>query len=460
MENEIAGQNNNQTDFLKNFKDPKKRNLAVYLGLGAIIFFLITASLAPQLGKNLGLLSQKKNSQKSFAQEEIANTVLEKTSKGWSSSFGGLAGGDDYAKSLAVNKEGNIYLVGSYFDSTTQSSHILLRKYTTDGEVAWTQTANNPDYVADTSLPKDQATRIKLDAAQNLIITGYQSHSGTKKDVWLAKFTSDGQEVWSKNFNSKSNDDDVASDLAIDKQGNIYIVGTQTIPTLGSDILLLKYTATGNLLWQKNFTTKAKNANKLWPGNDQGTAITISTSGEIYISGNFDYSTEGKNQKIWLAKIDPNGSPVWETVADSQSQSFALTTDQANNVYLVGRVIAKETDGNLHGNGQIQKYSPENKLLATAIFDPASNKEETFQGINFDQKGVLYATGAQVSDIIIKKYDTNLKEQGQESYSGTSTGLSIGTAIASDSKGNVIAAANQETKGEKTNFVLLKYTNF
>lgn len=439
---------------------PQSKNISVYLGLAAVIIFLIIASIAPQLGKNLGLLSQKKNSQKSFAQEEIGNTVLEKTSKGWASSFGGLAAGNDYAKSLTVDKEGNVYLSGSYFDSTSQSSRILVRKYTTDGEVAWTQSQNNPDNVSDASLPKDQAARIKLDEAQNLLITGYQSHSGTKKDVWLAKFTSDGQEVWSKNFNSKSNDDDTANDLAIDKQGNIYAIGTQTIPSLGSDILLLKYTAAGNLLWQKNFTTKAMMAGRSWPGNDQGTAITISTSGEIYVSGNFDYSTEGNNQKTWLAKIDPDGNPIWETIADNQSQSFALTTDKENNVYLIGRVIAKETDGNLHGNGQIQKYSPQNKLLATAIFDPVSNKEETFQNVSFNQQGNLFAIGAASSEVIIKKYDTSLQEQGQESYSGKSTGLSIGTAIAADSKGNIFSAANQEIKGEKTNFVLLKYTNF
>ena len=47
--------------------------LEVYIGLGAIVIFLLIASLAPQIGEKLGLLFERKGQQQSYAQE-VART--------------------------------------------------------------------------------------------------------------------------------------------------------------------------------------------------------------------------------------------------------------------------------------------------------------------------------------------------------------------------------------------------
>ena len=55
----------------KNLKDhPHADFIEIYLGLFVIIVFLFFASLAPYIGEKLGLLSQKKETQQSFAKEE------------------------------------------------------------------------------------------------------------------------------------------------------------------------------------------------------------------------------------------------------------------------------------------------------------------------------------------------------------------------------------------------------
>src|SRR3990170_5918465 len=45
--------------------------IEIYLGLGAIVFFLLFASLAPYIGEKLGLFSLRKEGQQSFAQEAV-----------------------------------------------------------------------------------------------------------------------------------------------------------------------------------------------------------------------------------------------------------------------------------------------------------------------------------------------------------------------------------------------------
>ena len=52
----------------KNLKGyPHANFIEIYLGLSVIIFFLLVTSLAPQIGEKLGLISQRKEGQQSFA---------------------------------------------------------------------------------------------------------------------------------------------------------------------------------------------------------------------------------------------------------------------------------------------------------------------------------------------------------------------------------------------------------
>jgi len=58
----------------KNLKDhPHADFLEVYIGLGAILFFLLLASMAPYIGEKLGLFSLRKEGQQSFASQEEAD---------------------------------------------------------------------------------------------------------------------------------------------------------------------------------------------------------------------------------------------------------------------------------------------------------------------------------------------------------------------------------------------------
>ena len=61
----------------KNLKGhPHAEFIEVYLGLGAIVIFLLIASLAPYIGEKLGLFSLRKEGQQSFASQEEADIKI------------------------------------------------------------------------------------------------------------------------------------------------------------------------------------------------------------------------------------------------------------------------------------------------------------------------------------------------------------------------------------------------
>src|SRR5262245_14468925 len=85
-------------------------------------------------------------------------------------------------------------------------------------------------------------------------------------------------------------DGEYVGGIVTDANGNIYIVGyywsptitfgTTTLPNSGaSDIFLVKYDVSGNLLWAKRAAGT---------GQDYATSITTDANGNIYVTGYFD----------------------------------------------------------------------------------------------------------------------------------------------------------------------------
>ena len=60
-------------------------------------------------------------------------------------------------------------------------------------------------------------------------ITGYLNSSGInqKNDIWVSKYNTYGQLQWNVIYNNPADSDDFGRDMEIDKDNNIYIIGTE-----------------------------------------------------------------------------------------------------------------------------------------------------------------------------------------------------------------------------------------
>ncbi len=138
-------------------------------------------------------------------------------------------GGDDYASALALDSSGNLYVTGSGYDYATI-------KYSSAGETLWVRRYNGPGNSS------DNASALALDSSGNLYVTGQSVGSGTVYDYATIKYSSAGETLWVRRYNGPpGNGYDLASALALDSSGNLYVTGSSDGSGTFSDYATIKY---------------------------------------------------------------------------------------------------------------------------------------------------------------------------------------------------------------------------
>ncbi|MDO9000389.1 MAG: SBBP repeat-containing protein [Bacteroidota bacterium] len=246
---------------------------------------------------------------------------------------------------------------------------------------------------------------------------------------------------WAKSAGSTGSE--AAMGTALDASGNLYVIGwytsinltfgsiTLTNPGVGTgDIFLVKYDATGNVLWAKTFGGTE---------GDIGNGIAVDASGNIYITGwyasptiNFGTTTltnaGSASSDVFIVKLNPSGNEIWaKSVGGSATdRGYGITLDASGNVFTTGG------------------------------FSSAT--------INFGS-GNLTNAGA-TNDFFITKHDSNGNNLWAKNAGGTNA--DVGYSAATDSLGNVYAtgvfssssinfglgALNNSTSGTQDIFVV------
>lgn len=129
------------------------------------------------------------------------------------------------------------------------------------------------------------------------------------------------------------------SDMAVDGAGNVVVVGTTGYapsldnPSLSrADWTVVKYAASGRLLWWRSYRTLASGVN--YPRS-----VAIDAGGNIYVAGvTWDGAGPGLNAR--LVAYNPDGAPLWTRVVDGGFDSFdgyrRVRIDDAGDLITVG----------------------------------------------------------------------------------------------------------------------------
>jgi len=84
-------------------------------------------------------------------------------------------------------------------------------------------------------------------------------------------------ESWVKQYNGTADGYDYAESIVTDDAGNSYVIGSSDSTGLG-DIVTIKYSPSGTMLWVKKYDGTAH-------GDDRGIAITMDDSSNVYVTG-------------------------------------------------------------------------------------------------------------------------------------------------------------------------------
>lgn len=154
----------------------------------------------------------------------------------WVAIYNGPENNADYAKSIAVDGSGNVYVTGYSYESPNYDYATV--KYNYSGLLEWSIRYDGPINGSDV------ATSLTLDEEGNVYVTGESAGSGIgldANDYAAIKYNSSGVEQWVERYNGNGNQRDFAVSVVIDAADNVYVTGESFTSSTNRDFATIKY---------------------------------------------------------------------------------------------------------------------------------------------------------------------------------------------------------------------------
>lgn len=260
----------------------------------------------------------------------------------WAQTFGGPR--DDVARGIAVRGD-TVVIVGNFLDEmklgefahkTAGSDDLFVAAFDRKGVPQWLWTAGGPN--------SDGANAVAATPDGGWIVGG--SFRDTAKigdalltskggsDAILIKLAATGDVEWVKQFGGFY--DDTIIHLAVDAQGSIYVQGQfrdtsdwggKPLKAAGGsdfDVVLAKYDANGEHVWSQRFGNAF---------NDVAGGVTVDPAGFVTMAGSFDkeisfgpgdtHQSLGESD-IFIARFTTDGKLVWANTYGAEREDIGF----------------------------------------------------------------------------------------------------------------------------------------
>ncbi len=170
----------------------------------------------------------------------------------WVARYNGPGNSWDLAYALAIDSDANVHVTGESQGDGTNYDYATV-KYDTDGTELWVARYNGPGNGT------DWAKALAIDSAGNVYVTGYSDGDGTFEDYATVKYDTDGTELWVARYNGPGNELDWAHAIAVDSDGNVYVTGVSDgdSGSRSQDYATVKYYSDGNEHWVARYNGPA-----------------------------------------------------------------------------------------------------------------------------------------------------------------------------------------------------------
>lgn len=394
----------------------------------------------------------------------------------WEKTMGGSD--DDRATSIAQTMDGG-YVVTGFSKSTSgdiTGNHggfdFWVAKLAMNGQLDWQQ--NFGGY------GKDQAAAVKECEDGSYIIAGTtlskdgnavrdDGKSSTKADFLVIKVNQFGDLLWQKKLGGSL--DETANDLALGKDGSVYVVGTALSGDVDlnknhgeEDAWIVKLDSKGKLIWQKAIGGKLKDEARSVKATPDGGCIVVGGSQ----SSDGDIQKNKGGEDLVAIKFNASGSVEWAKnfggKKDERAEEVGISPD--GNYVIAG--YSSSNDGDLSKNAGakdvwVLKVSKKGELIWQNSL--GGSKNDVAESINivpnvgFVIAGTTNSNDGDVdknkgaSDLWVIKLDQKGKKIWEKNLGGSSQDVGMSVAQTFDAGYIVAGFSNSsdqdvsETKG-------------
>jgi hypothetical protein len=240
--------------------------------------------------------------------------------------FGHAGGGD-------VNFKNNfIYVAGASNLGGPNGRDITILKYDTSGLLLDT-------IYCDGNSSSEGGAQFGFDADNNFVIAGIQNNAtpGTGRDIVLAKIDTNGNKAWFTVFNNNNsqNTEEIFKGIKLDKSNNIYLLCRATYsqePPLSprAAYTIIKYNPEGDSLWTRKYVAVSNSSN-----NPED--FVLDNEGNAYITGYSNFNQ--LNTRISTVKYSSSGEKLWNIEfynIFTDNQGWRILLDNKDNMFVGG----------------------------------------------------------------------------------------------------------------------------
>ncbi|WP_244935777.1 SBBP repeat-containing protein [Leptospira bouyouniensis] len=345
--------------------------------------------------------------------------------KQWSKIIGQSGTYQSYGNSTAVDRKGNVYLIGTTSGSVygqnkispSSMNDILLTKFAQDGQLIWAK------QMGSIAVSSTYAELAHIDSSGNLYVVGsanspFNELGSIGAGAILIKLSGSGNLLWTRMIPTAS--ETLGAGVTSDYFGNVYITGNTEEQLLngqtatgGRNTFVLKYNSLGDLVWTKLFDNTGISS---YGQNIQYEATTQSILVAGQISGGtsfFGKTPPGNLTDSYIVSLDLNGNFKWAQVLGGitiSTQIRTMSVDQKGSIYVSG-----DTNGNLDGivkDGStvqfLTKLNVFGEKIWTRLLGGGGSSLTYAYGVYSDNSGNVYTFGGTNGNLIgIPKIGTN-----------------------------------------------------
>lgn len=251
------------------------------------------------------------------------------------------------------------------------------------------------DWVARTSDTRpDTLLAVTTDSDGNVYVTGYRGGFTTDADILTVKYNDQGVQQWAQIYPDPSSGSlaDIGRGILVDDSGNVYVVGETESATTGKDFIVIKYNSSGSVVsgWPAIYNGDSD-------GDDAGKDIAFDSSGNIVATGyslspstGYDYAT----LKISAAGafLWTNDAVLYDGTANGEDFVFSLAVDSLDNVYVTGSSEESCAGAGCKDYATV-KYNSSGTYQWVCHKDGTASGDDLATDIGIDGSNYVYVTG-------------------------------------------------------------------